>query len=659
AGVRAADLTAADVDRALATSRDDSRRTLLDRLLVTGADGVPDAAVGAIELRRGDRTVDESIEAERRIGERLEAASLGPADARAFTNAAFEDATDQAMADSATLFPPAILLVVAVLGAVYRSVSDVLATFGGMVLVTVFVLGAEGWLGPGGLGVLGGATAVGVVIPVLLVGLTVDYALQITSTYRGLLGERVEVPRAAEGAIVATGAAVVLGAVTTAVSFLAGLTSPLGPIRDFGLLSAVGIAGGVLVMIGFVPAMRVVVDPGRGRHNVSLLRGNLLSDVPWLAPAISRLSRGAARLGSPLLALAGAATIAAGVFGAGVDTRFEDRDFLPGDSDFVVDSTFMREVVGGADATVTAVITGDLTDPEVVAAVAALDAALADETTRPSWVAGAPRSIVSLARDLGDDTDRVGSEVLGVGSSGDLSALYDDLARISPDRTSAVIDLRGGDDTTLVTVPVRLAGEDQRREALDFFDRAWLTDSATSTVVGELVLPVIVTDAVTRSQALSTAIVLVVALVLLGARFARSAGRPSLALVAVGPIVSVLAAVIATMRALDVPYNALTATLTALTIGIGVDYTIHVIHRFEAERAAGAGVESALDRMARSTGGALVASAATTIIGFGVLGLAPLPAVAQLGTLTALTVLYALVAALVLVPAALAVLDRP
>ena len=37
------------------------------------------------------------------------------------------------------------------------------------------------------------------------------------------------------------------------------------------------------------------------------------------------------------------------------------------------------------------------------------------------------------------------------------------------------------------------------------------------------------------------------------------------------------------MALLDIPYTIITSIITALSIGIGVDYTIHMIHRYREE----------------------------------------------------------------------------
>lgn len=656
AGVAPDELTPAAVAAAFAAPDDDPRRALLDAL-VAGPDpaaGRADAAIGGIQLKRGDRPVTAVAAAERRIDEILTGADLGPVQVGTLSESTFEDATDRALVDSQVLFPVAVLAIVAILALVYRAVDDVLITFSGMILTSVWMLGAGGWLGPRGAGVVGGSTPVSIIIPVLLIGLTVDYGLQTTGRYREVVAEGVAPARAAAAAVRSAGAAVALGAVTTAVSFLTSVASPLPPIGDFGILAAIGIAAGFLIMTGWVPALRLLLDRRRGRHSASLYRAGILDNVP----GASRVLRGLVRTGThhPLAVLAATLVVGVGaaVLAVGVDTRFDQSDFLPPDSPFIVDLRFVRETFGGADSTVTAVIVGDVADPDVARHLAGLDLALRDPLSRPSSIVGDPQaSLPGLVAELAASDPDVArlADALVSGDRDRVEALLDAVTAAAPDRTRALLDRGpGGDDTTLVVAPIRLDGEGPARDLLDWFDDRFDVDGARLTLTGELILPVVVSDAVTRGQTRATLVTVAAALVILVAYFGLTRRRPVLGLVAVTPVLVVLTLVLTTMRALDIPYNALTATLTALTIGVGVDYAIHLVHRFLHERDAGAPMIIALDRAAATTGGALVASALTTVVGFVVLYFAPLPAVGQLGLLMAVTVAYTFVVSALLLP---------
>ena len=70
----------------------------------------------------------------------------------------------------------------------------------------------------------------------------------------------------------------------------------------------------------------------------------------------------------------------------------------------------------------------------------------------------------------------------------------------------------------------------------------------------------------------------------------------------------------------------ITSIITALSIGIGVDYTIHMIHRYREEYSLVRDPEKAA-----TTGSALLGSALTTALGLGVLVASPLAASQQFG----------------------------
>ena len=128
--------------------------------------------------------------------------------------------------------------------------------------------------------------------------------------------------------------------------------------------------------------------------------------------------------------------------------------------------------------------------------------------------------------------------------------------------------------------------------------------------------------------------------------------QPALGIVAVGPIVLVLICVLGTMALLDIPYSLITSIITALSIGIGVDYTIHVIHRYREEFARTRDPEQAAIRTLSTTGSALLGSALTTALGFGVLIASPLLASQQFGITATITIVYSLVVSvLVVLPA--------
>ena len=92
--------------------------------------------------------------------------------------------------------------------------------------------------------------------------------------------------------------------------------------------------------------------------------------------------------------------------------------------------------------------------------------------------------------------------------------------------------------------------------------------------------------------------------------------------------------VVGSMAVLGINWNVLTIMITALTIGLGIDYSIHVWRRFESNRASGMAIWPAMRDMYAHTGSALLMSAGTTICGFMVLLLSPIPVIRDFGVVT-------------------------
>ena len=104
--------------------------------------------------------------------------------------------------------------------------------------------------------------------------------------------------------------------------------------------------------------------------------------------------------------------------------------------------------------------------------------------------------------------------------------------------------------------------------------------------------------------------------------------------------------------------NFVTATIGALSIGVGIDYSIHMTARFREELSRSPDKLTALRQTSRGTGVALVASAASSIVGFAIIGFAPMPMFSAYGQLTALMIFLALTASLIVLPPLLFLVTR-
>ncbi|WP_435161968.1 efflux RND transporter permease subunit [Halorubrum sp. SY-15] len=111
------------------------------------------------------------------------------------------------------------------------------------------------------------------------------------------------------------------------------------------------------------------------------------------------------------------------------------------------------------------------------------------------------------------------------------------------------------------------------------------------------------------------------------------------------------------MYALEIPWNPLTVATGSIALGAGITYGIHVHERFKEElfTHGSTPTEAMREAMVRKSR-PVVGSGATTLFGFGALGISQFPVLANFGIAVALAMTFALVTAFVFLPAAALVL---
>ena len=164
---------------------------------------------------------------------------------------------------------------------------------------------------------------------------------------------------------------------------------------------------------------------------------------------------------------------------------------------------------------------------------------------------------------------------------------------------------------------------------------------------GMLVLYNNVLQSLFRSQIVTLSAVFLAILLMLMLLF-RSF---KLAAVGVLPTVTAAGLILGLMGWLAIPLDIMTITIAAITIGIGVDNSIHYIHRFRDEiRAAPDDYWGAVKRSHASVGRAIFYTAVTITVGFSILALSNFIPTIYFGLLTGLAMVVALLANLTLLP---------
>ncbi|NIP33840.1 MAG: MMPL family transporter, partial [Thermoplasmata archaeon] len=277
----------------------------------------------------------------------------------------FDKINTSSMESLGTLMGLAMVFIVVILFLVFRSGLDTFLTLIALVFVIIWTFG---------IGIILGYTfnPLTTAVPILLVGLAVDYGIHLT--VRNRLEKRKEtLDRSTILTIASVGTALLLATITTVFSFMSNLLSDLSVMRQFGILTSVGIVSAFFVMNTFVPAARLLYDRrrerlgkrrgGKGKRNDGPRKENRLVTFVQLG------AHGAASYSTPIVV--GALLLSGGAFYAisDIETTFDFMDFLPEDLPETKTINFLLNNFNFSSSTTDVLMEGDIATANVFASM--------------------------------------------------------------------------------------------------------------------------------------------------------------------------------------------------------------------------------------------------------------------------------------------------
>jgi len=570
-----------------------------------------------------------------------------------------------------------MLFVLVTLSLAYRDVLDIVLSVFGIVLVLLWTFGALGWLGISFNPTL-------IAIPVLLIGLSIDFGIHVFMRYRESAVSGDGISTSMKAALGSVGVALAWVTVTTVIGFLSNLASPVPLIREIGLIAAIGIVGAFLVFGAFVPALKTLLDEWLSKRGVDRQQTPIGAEGGWTSRVLSVGSTLARRVPLAVLVVVLLLTAGTTVVATDVSTSFESEDTLVEDapawtnplpepfatSEYtakenleVVDDRFIHP-----DSQVEFLVDGDVTDPEFLDRMAELERAAPTKDVVATLANGQARttSPLGVIRQVAAEDDAFAATVAAADTTGDgipdrnVEQVYNELFETAPGAAKRVIHRDDGEYQSVrlaVAVDRVASGEDVTTQTGEL---AAILDGPDRRVIatGSPIVRQIVQDSLLESLLVTLAITLVVIGGLLALVYRIAYDSATLGLVTLVPVLLTVSWVFAMMSALGFALNLVTTIVASLAIGLGVDYSIHVSERFRDELAAGRPIDEAITVTITGTGAALLGSAATTALGFGVLAFALLPILQQFGTIMAVMIVYAFLAAVIVLPSLLVLWAR-
>jgi len=646
--------------------------------------------------REGETTTDafdRMVSVELEMNDVVKGMEFQDVEAHALGQAVLDNEINDASNESTSqLLALVVVLVIGVLLATFRSYLDVTLTMIALLLAIIWSNGFASFLDfeP---------SFFAIIVPILLVGLGVDYGIHIIMRYREDLIDEWDINKASASSIMYVGSALLLATTTTMVGFLSNVTSDITPIREFGIQVALGVLSAFVIFVTFIPACRVLVDTwyqNKGtkplsEKNIELMKEKKEDNIEDTNSYLNYFMGIGAKVSlenpEKVLAVVTVITLIAGATATGISTEFDFNDFLPEEVEITQHFHYLQDEFSTSNEFSFIYISGSVATFDVFNEMNNTQYELADGDKWVNTDQSAMFSPLNGMRDLANDNSEINPFDFYNNTFEELFNSKDKNGDLVPDTDEDVRELldwimigegktipnmvsnfiyydEEEDDYTVAYILVNTKSKNAYFEEvvnelekdttpLENLEKQGKVDSVV--VTGPPAIFDVVINTINETMIGSIAYTILLSFIILTAVFWYTDGQPLLGILSMLPVLLVLVWILGTMVTIGYTLNVMTILIGALTVGLGVTYAIHISHRFIEEMEHHHSLEKAVNNTVKNTGSALFGAAMTTVLGFGVLFFAILPPMKQFGTMTALTILYSFLSSVWVLPSMLVI----
>jgi len=436
---------------------------------------------------------------------------------------------------------------------------------------------------------------------------------------------------------------VILAAVTTAVGFLSFVFGAyMTMIRDFGIFSAMGTVIALLLSIFFVPAVisafSMYKNPESLKKDVEKKKSFLSDKIlqPLVKLLFNHPKYTLAAWGVLLLLSIGGMFL--------ITTSVNMNEYLKKDNPTRVSEDILQNKFGGSQP-VFVVFKGDMQSPEVLKMMIKTE-----DYMEQNPEVSTTQSVADLIEEMND--------VMGEGK------------RV-PDRQDKIEQLwflldgqdimpqLVSDDLDEGIIQSKFMASDSKKmadfvEYMDTFINENSTENCNIQLTGMPSVYVKMTDSLLRSQFSSLILALLFVLVIVGLLL-RSFSKGVYATI---PIIATIAILFGFMGFAGIALDIATVLVASIALGIGIDYSIHIITHFNHTLKETGNINKALEETILISGKAIIINVVSVSAGFLVLIFSQMVPMQNFGMLVALSMIGSGLGALTLLPVILILANR-
>lgn len=539
--------------------------------------------------------------------------------------------------DLAVLLPFVLLVILLILIVIFRHYEGVLFPMAAMIVSVIWTVGTMAITGIP-------MSMVSITVPPVLSAVASAYGIHFMTHYY-MSAESGRYESSLESMRV-SGLAIIFSALTTVAGFGSLVTSDMTHIKNYGIITAIGVFYSLIITVTLIPAFLILKNSPKSFIKFAEKEGAAPDSGHRFISFIRKLT-----LNYPAAVLAASLAVicVSGYYIRAVELNMNTMDFFNKKSDVKIAENHLNNKLAGTQQIAINIETADGSEvitPEVLSRVQSFQQDI--QAKFPG--VGKTVSVNDYLKKMNQEMHGGSREYYRIPETSAMTREYlllysgdiDGVITRKMDRMRIHLTIKRGKVSEYIKI---------RDYALGYFDDKFKKENRL--IVNPSGFTDLMIEAnmlIVRGQVSSLLSSLILVAILMWIIFRNF----RLSFISLLPLTVGIALNFGIMGFLNIPLNAVTAVVASIAIGMGIDYSIHFINRYRIELEAASGsVVTAITKTYESTGKAIISNALSVSAGFMVLLFSEFPIIKQFGGLMAFTVGITGLAAILIIPAAL------
>ncbi len=542
------------------------------------------------------------------------------------------DITGLLVSDMIWLIPVVFVVIAFILLVSFRSSSGMLLPLLTAAITVIWTLGIMAFSGYE-------VTIITNFMPVVLVAIGSAYTIHVLNSIS--LSNLIDRNQALVKAMVHTTIPIILASVTTAIGFVSFIFGAyLSMVKDFGICTAIGIFIALLLSIFFVPALISALSVYRKKVNTERRKKKEILSRIILQPLIHLLFKHPKRIlsvwGILLLVSTGSIFL--------IKTSVNITEYFKKDNPIRISEDVMQKKFGGS-LPVFVEFEGDVQEPEFLKMMIRAEDFMKEDPN--IFSAQSVADLVEVMNDAMGEGKKIPDDKAKIEQLWFLLDGQDIMPQlVSDELDKAIIQSK--------FASIRNKEIEAFTNGMNKFIEEHSNENCEIRFTGIPPIYVKLNESLVKSQ-YSSLIIAIIMVLFIVAIIMRSFSKGVFATI---PIIATILVLLGFMGITGIPLDIATVLVGSIALGIGIDYSIHVISGFNAYLKDHGDPEKAIEETIMSKGKAVIINVASVAAGFLVLLFAQLLPIRNFGLLIAISMFGSGFGALTLLPVILILANR-